>query len=250
MQRFHKSFVRRLVIMTFLTLIPAGFASAMTVEPMVLDVTSIGKNATTSFRVSNPGASSLPVEITIMEMEIGPDGEATYKPADDVLLIYPPQADIQSGSAQTFRVQWIGDPEITASRNYRLSVSQVPVKRQEQSSGIQLVLSFGVVVSVSPPESRSDIIVSAASPVMAQDGSTAVALSVRNPGNKYAVMKNAAISFLGTSNWSANLSAIEVEKKIGLGIVQPGKERHFLIPVDMPQDISGVTASIDYQPEK
>lgn len=230
-------------------MLPLAFASAMTVEPIILDVSSIGKNASTSFKVSNPGASPLPVEITVSEMDIGPDGKTVTKPADDAFIIYPPLADIKPGSAQTFRVQWIGDPEIVTSHNYRVSVSQVPVKRKDKASGIQLVLSFGVVVSVSPPESISNIVVSKAMPVTDKDGRRAIALSVKNPGNKYAVMKNAAISLSG-GNWSASLSAVEVEKKVGLGIVQPGKERRFLIPVDMPQDVSDITASIDYQPDK
>lgn len=250
MKRYYKSFIHHLFSLTLFVLWPAAIAGAMTVEPMFLDVSTIGKKANTSFRVSNPGASPLPVEITVSEMEIGPDGKTITKPADDVLLIYPPLADINPGSVQTFRIQWIGDPEIATSRNYRVSVSQVPVKRKEKTSGIQLVLSFGVVLSVSPPESKSDIVVSSAMPVTDQDGKRAVALSVRNPGNKYAVMKNAEISFQGNSNWSANLSAVEVEKLIGIGIVQPGKERRFLIPVDMPQDVSDITASIDYQPEQ
>jgi P pilus assembly chaperone PapD len=221
----------------------------MMVEPMVLDVSSIGKNATTSFKVTNPGSSSLPVEITVSEIHIGSDGETINIPADELLLIYPPQADIEPGGAQTFRVQWIGDPEIATSHNYRVSVSQVPVKRPEQSSGIQLVLSFGVLLSVSPPESTSNIVVSNVAPIADQDGKTAVALSVKNPGNKYAFMKKAAIRWQGNSNWSANLNAVEVEKKLGLGIVQPGKERRFLIPIDVPPGVSDITASIDYKPE-
>ena len=250
MKNYYKLFIRHFFSLTLFMLLPLAFASAMTVEPIILDVSSIGRNASTSFKVSNPGASPLPVEITVSEMDIGPDGKTITKPADDVFMIYPPLADIKPGSAQTFRIQWIGDPEIAMSRNYRVSVSQVPVKRKEKTSGIQLVLSFGVIVSVSPPESISNIVVSKAMPVTDKDGRRAVVLSVRNPGNKYAVMKNAAISFLGNSNWSANLSAVEVEKKIGLGIVQPGKERRFLIPVEMPQDISDITASIDYQPDE
>jgi hypothetical protein len=53
----------------------------------------------------------------------------------------------------------------------------------------------------------------------------------------------------GNSNWSANLNAVEVEKKLGLCIVQPGKERRFLIPIDVPSGVSDITASIDYKPE-
>jgi hypothetical protein len=138
---------------------------------------------------------------------------------------------------------------MATSRNYRVSVAQVPVKLPEQSSGIQLVLSFGVLLSVSPPESSSDIVVSKVAPITDQNGTTAIELSVKNPGNKHAFIKHAAIRLHGNSNWSANLNAVEVEKKLGLGIVQPGKERRFLIPMDVPPGVSDITASIDYKPE-
>jgi hypothetical protein len=37
---------------------------------------------------------------------------------------------------------------------------------------------------------------------------------------------------------------------VGVGLVQPGKTRKFLLPVDPPANVTQITASIDYKPGK
>jgi P pilus assembly chaperone PapD len=247
-----KQFVRVLLLGTGMLLavqVSSRTVWAMSVEPVVLDVASFGGESKESFRVVNNGASTLPVEINVSRMELGPDGDPSYQSAEDDFLIYPPQANIPKGGAQTFRVQWIGDPDITASRNYRISVSQVPVKLPSGSAGIQILMSFGVAVGVSPPQSKAAISVTSATPTKGKDGESLVALQVNNSGNRHAYLGNALVSLSGR-DWSVKLSPSEVVQKVGVGIVQAGKERRFLIPVEVPAGVSDITASIDYQPGK
>ena len=215
----------------------------------MLEISTLGKASTQSFQVSNNGAAALPVEISVTRIEIGPEGETRYEKAGDDFLIYPPQVTIPKGAAQNFRIQWIGDPEIKASRNYRFAVSQVPLKLPKDTSGIQMTMSFGVIVNVSSPQSKAAMVVTGATPAKGQDGKRVAAIKVNNPGNKYGYLGRAAIKLSG-GGWSAKLTAHEVEQKVGLGIVQPGKERRFLLPVEVPGNVSEITASIDYQPEK
>ena len=227
----------------------ATTSQAMSVEPLVLELSTLGKGATQSFQVSNNGATALPVEISVTRIEIGPDGETRYEKAGEDFLIYPPQVTIQKGAAQNFRVQWIGDPDLKASRNYRFAVSQVPLKLAKDTSGIQMTMSFGVIVSVSSPQGKAAMVVTGAAPAKAADGKRVAAIKVKNPGNKYGYFGQASIKLSG-GGWSAKLTPHEVGQKLGLGIVQPGKERRFLLPVEVPGNVSDITASIDYQPEK
>ena len=226
-----------------------GAVQAMSVDPLVIDVATTGKDASQSFKVGNDGASTLPVEIKVSRIEIGPLGEVGYEAAEGDFIVYPPQANIPKGGAQVFRLQWIGNPAIKASRTYRFAVSQVPVALPKETSGIQINTSFGLIVSVSPPQGSAALAVMAATPVKGKDGKHAVALNVKNPGNKHAYLRDAAITLSGRG-WSTKLTAYEVGQKLGLGIVQPGKERRFLLPVEVPGNVSDITASIDYQPEK
>lgn len=239
---------RMVLCLLSLWLLISPNAKAMTVEPMVIEVNSIGSNVKSAFKVSNNGTAPLPVEVNISRMEIGADGTLKYASGGDDFIVFPPQAAIPKGGAQIFRLQWIGNPEIQQSQNYRFSVAQIPVKQKSGASGIQITMSFGVVVSVSPPQGSAAIVAKNASFAKDNEGKSAIALHVANPGNKHAYMRDAAIKFRAGS-WSQKLTAYEVGQKVGLGIVQPGKERRFVIPVDVPPGVSDITASIDYKPE-
>ena len=82
-----------------------GNARAMSVEPLVLDMSSMGKTSRDSFKVVNNASKPLPVEIGISRLELGLNGEQKKQPADDEFIIYPAQAMIPPGGSQVFRVQ-------------------------------------------------------------------------------------------------------------------------------------------------
>ncbi len=223
-------------------------ARAMSVEPMVLDLTAGGKGARQSFKVSNNGTKALPVEIAVSSLDLGLNGEQNVKPAPDDFLVYPAQAMIAPGASQVFRVQWIGEPEIAKSRTYVFNVGQVPVKLPKGTNGIQIVMSFGVTVNVAPLQGTSDIQVMSAVPISGKGGKRLAALTVKNPGNKHAYLTQSSIRLSG-GGWSAELKSGEIAQKVGLGIVQPGKQRRFVLPVEVPANVSRIEAAVVFHPE-
>ena len=222
-------------------------ASAMTVEPLLLDISSAGKGAQRSFKVDNNGAAPLPVEIAVSRIEFGLNGEQNTQRAGQEFLIYPPQAIIPAGATQVFRVQWIGEPDLATSRSYRFDVSQVPVKLPKQKSGIQIVMTFGVTVNVAPAQGKSDIQVMGAAPVVGKDGKRLAALTVKNPGSKHAYLRQSVIDLSG-HGWSAQMTSAAFGQQVGLGIVQPGKERRFILPIEVPAGVSAIKATVKYDP--
>jgi fimbrial chaperone protein len=224
-------------------------ARAMVVEPMLLEMTTSGKASRETIKVTNNGTQALPAEIAISRVELGLNGEQKARPAGDEFLLYPPQAMIPPGGSQVFRVQWVGDPDIAASRIYTFSIAQVPVKLAHNTSGIQLMMSVGVTVNISPPNGRSAIEVLSAAPVTDKSGKRFASLTVKNPGNKHAYLKQSAIHLSG-GGWSADLPPQAIEQKLGLGIVQPGKERRFILPVEVPKTVSAIQATVNFQPER
>lgn len=223
-------------------------ASAMSVEPMVLDLSASGRGANQSFKVSNTGTKPLPIEAGVSTLELGPNGEQIVAKAKDDLLIFPPQAMIPPGGSQVFRVQWIGEPDLKKSQTYRVSVGQVPVKLAKDTSGIQIVMSFGVTVNVAPLQGTSDIVVMKAAPMKDKDGKRLAALTVKNPGNKHAYLQRSSIRLSG-GGWSAEITPGEIAQKVGFGIVQPGKERRFVLPVEVPGNVSKIDATVKFRPE-
>ena len=130
-------------------------AEAMKVRPLVLEMKSAGREARSTLQVINDGANQLPVEIVVYQMELDENGEQTTTEAGDNWLIFPPQSMVPAGSSQTFRIQWVGDPEIPQSRSYIFSVNQVPVQMPEGQSGVQVVFNFAAIVNLAPPRGES-----------------------------------------------------------------------------------------------
>jgi fimbrial chaperone protein len=229
-------------------ILPVSPAAAISVKPAVIDMTAAsGQNQTIT--VVNDSAKPLPIEILASRMELNENGDSTTKPAGDDFLIFPPQALVRPGATQNFRVQWVGDPQLRQAQSYVLSVNQVPVRMGAGSSGVQVVFNFATIVNVAPAGGKAAITLVSAAPGKDDKGKPRPALTVRNPGNSYANLTDATIS-LSSGSWSATLRPDQLRQTMGIGLVQPGKTRRFLLPVDLPANAGPITASIDYKPPR
>lgn len=239
----------RLALAMFVVFGIAPRAMAFSVTPTVLEMTTSGDSRTAQIRVVNDGARALPVEIAITTLDLTENGETTTKPAGEEFLVFPPQALIPAGAAQNFRVQWVGDPQIKQSRSYVFAVNQVPVKMPAGKSGVQVVFSFTTIVNIAPSSGKSAINFVSAGIGKDDKGKPRPTVTVTNPGNLHAKLSDATIKLSGGA-WSETLSPERLRQVMGLGLIQPGKTRKFILPVDMPASVSQVTASIDYRPAR
>jgi P pilus assembly chaperone PapD len=235
--------VAALAMIIFALSNPAG---AMSVSPNTLDI-SASANSTGQLRVVNDGAVALPIEIVVSRIELNEAGEATSRPAGDEFLIFPPQALLAPGAAQSFRIQWVGDPQIAQSRSYVFSVNQVPVKMPKGKSGMQVVFNFTALVNVAPASGRAGIDLVSTGIGKDEKGKPRPALTVKNPGNIHARLTDATIS-LSAGSWSQTLRPEQLRQTIGFGLVQPGKTRRFLLPLDLPAGLGPISARVDYKP--
>ena len=122
-----------------LAIMPIAEAKAMTVQPVVVNLTSQGSGMSQVVKVENTFATRLPVELQIEELRF--DGETLVNTHADPgdLLVFPPQAFIEPGQTQTFRIQYVGDPELAKSKHYYVTVAQLPVQLPEGQSAIQIL---------------------------------------------------------------------------------------------------------------
>lgn len=241
----------RAVALTGLALAATGSivsANAMSVSPVTVDLTATGKNKD-QINVVNDGATPLPVEIVVSQLEMDESGQTLTRPAADELLVFPPQALLAPGATQNFRVQWVGDPQIQRSQSYILSVNQVPVQMPKGQSGVQVVFNFATVVNVAPASGHAGLDLVSAGVGKDDQGKLRPAVTVKNPGNIHAKLTDATIKLSGGA-WSQTLRPEQLRQVMGVGLVQPGKTRRFLLPLDLPAGVSQVTASIDYKPAK
>jgi len=234
---------------SFAAVLVTSAASAMSVSPIVLDLTTTGTNSRGQLAVLNDAASSLPVEIVVSRLELSEKGEMITKPAGDEFLVFPPQAMVKPGGTQNFRVQWVGDPNIPTSQSYLFSVNQVPVKIPTGQSGVQIVFNFATIINVTPPGGKSEITLVSTSIGKDEKGKMHPEVTVKNSGNIHAKLTDATIR-LSSGSWSETLEPDKLRQSMGLGLVQAGKTRRFMLPVDLPSGVKQITASIDYKPEK
>jgi fimbrial chaperone protein len=239
---------RALILAITAAILSVTAASAMSVSPVTLDLSATGKNKD-QISVVNDSSAPLPVEIIISSLEMDENGKTTAKPAADEFLLFPPQALIPPGGTQSFRVQWVGDPQIQRSQSYIFSVNQVPVQMPKGQSGVQVVFNFATVVNVAPASGHAGLDLVSAGVGKDDQGKLRPAVTVKNPGNIHAKLTDATIKLSGGA-WSQTLRPEQLRQVMGVGLVQPGKTRRFLLPLDLPAGVSQVTASIDYKPAR
>jgi P pilus assembly chaperone PapD len=235
-------------VLAILAVLAVSPANAMSVNPIEMEMSTASSKAS-KITVVNTGAKSLPVEIIVSRFELNESGEVQSTPAKDEFLIFPPQAMLAPGARQVFRVQWIGEPTIKTSQSYVFSVNQVPVKMPEGKSGVQVVFNFACIVNVAPPNGKAAINLVKTGIGKDDKGKRRPELTVRNPGNMHAKLTEATIKLSGGS-WSETLSPARLRQVMGMGLVQPGKTRRFLLPVDFPKGVKSITASINFKPKK
>jgi fimbrial chaperone protein len=224
-------------------------AAAMSVTPIHVEMTSAGSGGRAQVTVTNDGAEPLPVEAVIQSMSVAEDGSQQIEKAGDDFLVFPPQALIPPGGAQVFRVQWVGEPVISESESFLLSMNQIPVKLPAGQSAVQVVMSFGVVINVAPPQGVPALNLVGTGVAKDKDGKRHPTITVENPSNIHALLPDSTIKLSG-SGWSYDFEPLELTEKVGIGLVQPGHKRRFVLPVDLPENVTSVQASLDFKPKR
>jgi len=229
-------------------IVPVGAASAMTVQPVVIDLQTAGRGQSQVITVENTFATPLPVELTVQELELGTDGvKQTGKDPGD-LLVFPPQTIIQPGQTQTFRVQYVGDPALARSKHYYVTVAQLPVKLPEGQSAIQILYNFQVLISTGPAGVKPKLAISAAELGKNADGQPVAVLTVTNDSPAHGYLSNGHLRLVerdkaGAQVFNKTLSGAEIQQTMGFGLIGGGQTRRVTVPIVLPSADGTVEAS-------
>ena len=215
------------ITLAFLSVAPVR-ALALGMSPMYMELAAGGKTSA-QFQFSNPSQTSAAVEIKIETLTYDEAGNRRTTPDGGNLIVVPPVAVVAPGSTQTFRVQWVGSANIARSQTFLITARQLPVKLpQDGGSRIQMVQAFGALLTVAPVDGTSHLQLVSSQPTHLQ-GKPAVALTVENPGNAHALISNSMLR-VGHQTYSPE----SMRARVGFGIVEPGKRRRFVVPIDQP----------------
>lgn len=239
---------RHALTMFAAVLVPFEAATAMTVQPVVIDLGTSGRSMSQVITVENTFATTLPVELTVHELTLTENGVVMDKAESDDLLVFPPQALIEPGQTQTFRVQYVGEPDMAKSKHYYVTVAQLPVKLPEGQSAIQILYNFQVLVSVSPAGAKPDISVQSAQITTNKDGKFVPQITVRNASNAHGYLSKGTLRIVekdssGKEEFKRAISGAEIQQTIGFGLIGGDQTRTLTVPVELPDGKGTVEAS-------
>lgn len=238
-------YYRSLILSAIWTFVPAiAVAQAMTVSPMQVEMISAGKYSHAQVSVVNTSDQPLPVEAVIQRLTLDEAGRPKTSKAGEEFLVMPPQAMIPPGATQNFRVQWLGDPMMAQSQSFLLYMNQIPVKLPAGKSGVQVVMSMGVMINVAPPQGTTSMKVVQTGIATDKNGKRFPTITVENTSTIHALLPQATINLV-SGNWSSTLTPRSIGDRIGIGLVQPGKRRKFTLPVELPASVSNIQASLE-----
>jgi fimbrial chaperone protein len=225
----------------------SGSVVAMTVQPIVINLSTSGRGMTQVVTVENTFANPLPVEIRVEELSLENDGvKPTGKDGGD-LLVFPVQAMIQPGQTQTFRMQYVGDPDLAKSKHFYATVAQLPVELPQGQSAIQILYNFQVLVSVAPQGAKPDLKVARASLGHDKAGKPVPIVTLSNNSRAHGYLSQGRLRIVqrdsaGKEVFRRTLSGPEIQQTIGFGLVGAGQTRNVQVPVELPQDGGSVEA--------
>ncbi len=226
---------------------PEG-AFAMSVSPTHIELKSAGSKSRSSVVVRNTSAAPLPVEAVLKSLTVDRNGKSRSGAVSNDFLVFPPQTLIRPGASQVFRLTWVGEPLIKKSRSFLLTLRQLPVRTKRAPNQVQVVMAFGVVINVAPPRGRPALKLVASSLARNRSGERNPVITVYNPSPVHALLPDATIRLRGRG-WAKTLSSSFLDQKVGIGLVQPGKRRRFVLPVTVPAGAGKVRAAIDFKPK-
>lgn len=227
----------------------SGAANAgVRVNPMSYDLQPSGTKTRQDLRVENTSSTATAVEIRVERREVQPDGTDKRTPADDDFTVFPPQGTLPANGFQTFRVQYVGDPAIAATKLYLITVAQLPVSATGgEGSGIQIVYNVGTLAAVSPPNAAARIEVRSVKP--ASDPKM-IEVEVINTGNRYARLRSGSWTLTSSDGKPEVLEGEPLRNAIENSLIEAGKTRVVQLPVSETFKREGAGAAFKLSPDR
>ena len=227
-------------------------AAAMTVQPVVIDLETSGRAMSEIIIVENTFEQALPVEVTMQSLDLTEDGVQASGVDTGELAVFPPQALIQPGERQNFRVQYVGDPALARSKHYYVTVAQLPVQTEEGSSNIQLLYHFQVLVSVSAGGTRPEISVTTAEIGRDDEGAPVPVITASNGSAAHGYLSRGRLEIVqrdaaGTEVFRQEISGPQFQQSLGYGLIGGSQSRRITLPGALPSTEGTITAK--YTPD-
>lgn len=233
-------------------LVAPASISAMTVQPVVIDLETAGRGMSEVIVVENTFDRTLAVELGIQALALTETGVSATGEDTGELAVFPPQATIRPGERQSFRVQYVGDPELSRSQHYYVTVAQLPVQTNEAGSNIQLLYNFQVLVSVAPGDVRPAIAISSAEIGRDADGTPVPVVTATNSAAAHGYLSRGRLEVVqqdasGREVHRETISGPQIQQSIGYGLIGGQQSRRIVLAEPLPT--AEGTLTVKYTPD-
>lgn len=210
------------------SLLWAPLASAFQVSPMIQQMDAYGAGSNAQYRIDNKGGSTLAVEAVVKRRVLDEEGNETLVDAEADFLVLPPMAQVDPGDFQVFRVRYLGEP-LPETDSFRVIFQQLPIKNEQEGSGVKLLFNFATLVFVNPPKATA-----LADLQVTDVANDTLTLSVGNQGSR--------VLDLSEHQWQ--LRSKEGRERLYWSAVQPHSPARFVMPgqtlnIELPADVTG-----------
>jgi fimbrial chaperone protein len=202
------------------------------VSPLWADIHASGPDSGGTITVSNNGPKPIEVTVHVMQLEISEDGSDSTKEDNDSFSLFPKYQRLPPWEARTFRFEW-NKGAIERSETFYIEIDQSPNNNANGSAQIENLYRFRTIVNVDPSFGERHLEVEGVKLSLGPDRRPRPVLTVSDSGNICAKLSDVTL-VLQSGRWLKTLSPSDLKHMIGIGLVQPGHRRRFVLPVDVP----------------
>lgn len=158
--------------MFFMIVFAASFAhAAFEFSPIIAKLAPTGPEASTTFNVSNPGDTKIPVQITVVNREPDEGGKEVYTDTtgiEEQFRVFPAQLVMNPKETRAVRVSYIGSPKIKSELAFRIIAEELPVDVSDPKkvykkavANVNIAIKYVGSLYVTPTGAKSDLVLNA-----------------------------------------------------------------------------------------
>lgn len=238
------------LFITLFGVLPTGqSAFAYELEPIVVQLASSGNGSVQSMAITNTHDVPIAIEVSVYRRSQKPDGSEDRAEELDDVLVSPPQMVIAPGASQSFKVRYVGSPDVTQELTYRVVTEQLPISLREErrndfSAKVSMRYRYEAALYIVPSKREPVFRLLSAEPI-SDDTGKYVQLDIASEGNMRAILQQPSLT-LSAGGASAVLTGESVKELEGLNILA-GNHRIVRLPWPESLPFGPVEGALDAQ---